>query len=39
MFNWIICDVWQYMEPFNFVDSTELFDIEQNIYKKGFFIN
>ena len=30
MFNWIVSDTLQYLEPFNFVDlcKTELFEIE-----------
>ena len=28
MFNWIVSDTWQYLKSFNFVDKTELFEIE-----------
>ena len=30
MFNWIVSDTWQYLEPFNFIDLSwiELLDME-----------
>ena len=37
MFNWIISDTLQYLEPFNFVNSTELFEIDLFICIKNKF--